>query len=164
RERWRCDWSGRAAGVGESRLRPAAATDDRRLVVAAAAEAAAAAIATAARGALPRLAHVERPTLEFAAIQRVDRLLCLGCGTHLDEPEAARATGGPIGDDGGGFAVADLGEQRLEVRARRIEREVTDEDLLAHASLLALSRAAENFVAVALANTVRRTDKRTSAA
>src|SRR6185369_13443285 len=100
---------------------PHRATD--RLVVAATAEATAAAIATAAaaRRALLRLAHVQRPTLEFAAVERADRLLGIRRRTHLDEAEAARPPSVAIGDNRCGLTRPHLGEQRFEIRVRGIK-------------------------------------------
>src|SRR3989442_12354179 len=49
-----------------------------RLVVAAPAETTAPAVAAAAGRAFFRLAHVQRPALQLAAVQRADRLLGLG--------------------------------------------------------------------------------------
>jgi hypothetical protein len=71
-------------------------------LVALATAAAAATAATAAattRGALARLTDGERTTPERLAVERVDRRLRLRVGRHLDEGEAARPPGLPIGHD-----------------------------------------------------------------
>src|SRR5439155_913125 len=90
---------------------------------------------------------------------------------HLDEAEAARPSGVTVGDDRGGRARPHLREERLKVRARRVEGEVPHEYLLAHRlTLLAPHRAVSNFVAVAEREpnavgtdaTDSRTNKRTS--
>src|SRR5579875_509621 len=86
----------------------------------------------------PRLAHVDLAAGEVPAVQRRDRLVRLARRAHLDEAEAARAPRVAVRDDGGGFARPVLREERLEVRASGVERQVSDEDLLAHGILLPL--------------------------
>src|SRR5881397_2296895 len=63
---------------------------------AAATAAGAAAIAAAAAGGL-RLLDQDRPAVEVRAVQAADGLLGLLGGRHLDEPEATRPAGFPIG-------------------------------------------------------------------
>jgi len=103
-------------------------------VVVAAVDSAAAAVAAAdmVAGAAAGLAHVELPTLQLAAVQLGDGLLRLAGRTHLDEPEAARPARRAIGDDGRGLAGPGFGEQRLQILARRVERQIANEQLLAH--------------------------------
>src|SRR5581483_4972421 len=124
-------------------LRPHAAD-----LVLAAGAVAPARVATTARRPLLRLADVQGPALELATVELADRLLRLGGGAHLDEPEAARAARVAVRDDIGRLAFPGLGEQRRQVRARRVERTVTDEDPLAHASLPALRGPAVDAVSL----------------
>src|SRR5262249_4005001 len=109
-----------------------------------------AAASTTARP-LAGLADVQLPALELAAVQLGDRALGLLLGAHLDEPEAARPARAAIRDHGGPLARPGLGEERLEVRTRRIERQVPDEQLLAHLLPPAPRRGAPVSVAVAWA-------------
>src|SRR5437016_964578 len=54
------------------------------------------------------------------------------CGCHLDEPEAARATGVTIGHDGSRFDLAGGREHLSKPLCRCGERETTDEEFLRH--------------------------------
>src|SRR5437867_10854610 len=107
---------------------------------ASAAEAAAwasAAAATRAARALARLAHVQLAALQLVAVQLGDRPLGLARRAHLDEAEATRPSGGAVGDHRRRLAGPRLREERLEVRACRVEGKVAHEQLLAHVSLRA---------------------------
>src|SRR5579885_451338 len=84
----------------------------------------------------PRLAHVDLATGEVPAVQRRDRLVGLARRGHLDEAEAARATRVAVRDDRRRFARPVFREERFEVRTGGVEREVSDEELLAHGILL----------------------------
>src|SRR5581483_5165106 len=78
-----------------------------------AAETATATAATAAKAALsarPRLVDVDRPTVELGAVEALDGLVA-GVRVHLDEGEAARATGLTIRDDGSRLDRANLRKQ-----------------------------------------------------
>src|SRR2546426_7340332 len=92
------------------------------------------ATASAAR-ALARLADVQLAALQLVAVQLSDRPLGLARRAHLDEAEAARPSGGAVGDHRGGLAGPGLREECLEVRARRGEGQIGHEQLLAHVSL-----------------------------
>src|SRR5215470_18495002 len=46
-----------------------------------------------------RYAHFQRATLEFAPVELLDRILCLGVGAHLHEAEPARLAAELVGDD-----------------------------------------------------------------
>src|SRR5262249_38677265 len=82
--------------------------------------------------ALSGLAHIELPALHVAPVQRRDGLLGLVVRAHLDEPEAARASRVPVGDDRRGLTGPHLGKQRLQVRARRVKGQIPYEQLLPH--------------------------------
>src|SRR5207253_2654753 len=90
--------------------------------------------------ALARLADVQLAALQLVAVQLGDRPLGLARRAHLDEAEAARPSGGAIGDHGGRLAGPGLREERLEIRTRRVEGKIAHEQLLAHVSLLASGR------------------------
>src|SRR5207249_1259879 len=68
----------------------------------------AAAAAGPARRPLASLAHGERPATERLAVEGADRRLGLGIGGQLDEGEAARPAGLPVGDDLHLFDLAPL--------------------------------------------------------
>jgi hypothetical protein len=74
------------------------------LFLPAAAATAAAAVPTAAAAAAaiflrPGFVHVQRPAIEFPAIQARNGSISLGCHTHLHESKAPGAPGVPVGDD-----------------------------------------------------------------
>src|SRR5207247_8770729 len=102
------------------------------------APAVAAAPATAATSAwcpLPRLAHCERTPAERLPVQRLDRGPCLFVGRHLDEGEAARPTGLPIGHDLDLLHLAAvLREERPELLFFDLIREVADVQSLSHSN------------------------------
>src|SRR5581483_5780935 len=83
-----------------------------------------------------RLADVDLAAANVAAVQRRDGLVGLARRAHLDEAETARAARLTVRDDRCRLARPVLREERLEVRAGGVEREVSDEDLLAHGLLL----------------------------
>src|SRR5438309_6040637 len=126
-----------ASPISRSRTRrrsvPAAAAAAAE--AAAWASAAATPAASAAARALARLADVQLAALQLVAVQLGDRPLGLARRAHLDEAEAARPSGGAVGDHRGGLAGPGLREERLEVRARRVEGKIAHEQLLAHVSL-----------------------------
>src|SRR5437867_3720713 len=95
-------WHGVRTSPPRGRRRRVASPIGEVLAGLAAAIAAASATASAtasARRPLARLAHGERATAERLSVQRLDRGPCLLVGRHLDEREAARPTGLPIGHD-----------------------------------------------------------------
>src|SRR5213083_1497192 len=104
------------------------------------ARAPAASATPAAARALARLADVQLAALQLVAVQLGDRPLSLARRAHLDEAEAARPSGGAIGDHGGRLAGPGLREERLEIRTRRVEGKIAHEQLLPHVSLLASGR------------------------
>src|SRR5437879_7193915 len=108
----------------------------------------AAAVATPAARTLVRLADVQGPPLQLAPVQVGDRLLRLSRGAHLDETEAPRPSGRAIRDDGRRLARSGLAEEGLEVRARGVEGKISDDQLLAHCTLLPPAGRLD-FVAVA---------------
>src|SRR5439155_1660037 len=123
---------------------PISRSRTRRRSVPAAAAAAAEAAAWASAAATPaastaralaRLADVQLAALQLVAVQLGDRPLGLARRAHLDEAEAARPSGGAVGDHRGGLAGPGLREECLEVRARRVEGQIAHEQLLAPVSL-----------------------------
>src|SRR5947209_635708 len=64
---------------------------------------------------LASLAHGERPAPELLAVEGADRRLGLGIGGQLDEGEAARPPGLPVGDD---LHLLDLAPLLLEEGAQ----------------------------------------------
>src|SRR5439155_1222016 len=79
------------------------------------AHAAAAAPTAPAGRPLASLAHGERPAPERLAVEGADRRLGLGIGGQLDEGEAARPPGLPVGDD---LHLLDLAPLLLEEGAQ----------------------------------------------
>src|SRR5207253_10166250 len=75
------------------------------------------ATATAAALLLARLADVDLPATDVAAVQLRDGPACFARRAHLDEAEAARTARLTIGHDRGRLARPHLGEQRLELGA-----------------------------------------------
>src|SRR5207247_9900343 len=106
--------------------------------VAAASREPAAATGLSAASALARLrlADVDLPAGDVAAVQTRDGLAGLARRAHLDEAEATRATGIAVRDHGRRLTRPHFGEQSLEVRARGVKGSVPDEYLLAHSLLL----------------------------
>src|SRR5262245_41351590 len=45
--------------------------------------------------------HLQRAALEFAPVELLDRILCVGVGAHLHKAEPARLAAELVGDDGG---------------------------------------------------------------
>src|SRR5262249_20951373 len=133
------------------RRQPLAYGEPSRLGGASAPPAARAAVASppTTTGPLVRFADVQGPSLQLAPVQVGDGLLCLGWGAHLHEAEAPRASGRAIGDDRRRLAGSYLAEERLEVRARGREGKISDEQLLAHSTLLPPPGGRLDFVAVA---------------
>src|SRR5262245_6597999 len=103
--------------------------------VAAATTTTAAAGATPTRRPLARLAHRERTAAERLPVQRRDRRLSLIVGRHLDEREAARPAGFPVGDD---LDLLDLAavllEERAKLRFLGLVGEVSNIQSLSHSS------------------------------
>src|SRR5207247_1147452 len=85
--------------------------------------------------------HRERTAPERLAVQRRDRGLRLVVGRHLDEREAARPTGLPVGDD---LHLLDLAAVLLEEGAQllllALVGEVANIQSLSHASSRARRR------------------------
>src|SRR5439155_5140636 len=69
-----------------------------------------------------RLADVDLPAADVAAVQTRDGLAGLARRAHLDEAEAARAAGVAVGDHGCRLTRPHFREQSLEVRAGGVER------------------------------------------
>src|SRR5262247_1936957 len=91
--------------------------------------------ATPTRRPLARLAHGERTATERLPVQRRDRRLSLVVGRHLDEREAARPAGFPVGDD---LDLLDLAavllEERAKLRFLGLVGEVSNVQSLSHSS------------------------------
>src|SRR3970040_1807205 len=85
----------------------------------------------------PLALGLRRLDLDLAAVQLTPvelghGLLRLLARRHLHEPEALRAPGHLIGDDGGRGHRSGLGEEPLETVVRGAEAESADEELLGH--------------------------------
>src|SRR5262245_35369896 len=123
-----------------ARLAPAAPAAATALVAvpAAAAAAVAAAPAEAARslGARTRLVDRQIAAAERIVVKLVDRLLRVFVRRHLDEREPARAAGGHIAHHLDRVDGAGRGEELLQLRLPRRERQVTDVEFPSHLTLL----------------------------
>jgi len=85
--------------------------------------------------ALASLAHGERPAPELRAVEGADRRLGLGIGGELDEGEAARPPGLPVGDDLHLFDLAPLLlEQGAQLRLVALVGQVAYVQSLSHSS------------------------------
>src|SRR5207244_1488967 len=97
-----------ASPISRSRTRrrsvPAAATAAAEAAAWAPAATTTPAASAAAARALTRLADVQLAALQLVAVQLGDRPLGLARRAHLDEAEAARPSGGAVGDHRGGLA------------------------------------------------------------
>src|SRR5437667_273657 len=84
---------------------------------------------------LASLAHGERPAPELLAVEGADRRLGLGIGGELDEGEAARPPGLPVGDDLHLFDLAPLLlEQGAQLRLVALVGQVAYVQSLSHSS------------------------------
>src|SRR5439155_3841031 len=84
---------------------------------------------------LASLAHGERPAPELLAVEGADRGLGLGIGGELDEGEAARPPGLPVGDDLHLFDLAPLLlEQGAQLRLVALVGQVAYVQSLSHSS------------------------------
>src|SRR5207253_10672025 len=84
---------------------------------------------------LASLAHGERPAPERLAVEGADRRLGLGIGGQLDEGEAARPPGLPVGDDLHLFDLAPLLlEQGAQLRLVALVGQVAYVQSLSHSS------------------------------
>src|SRR5206468_2497677 len=84
---------------------------------------------------LASLAHGERPAPELRAVEGADRRLGLGIGGELDEGEAARPPGLPVGDDLHLFDLAPLLlEQGAQLRLVALVGQVAYVQSLSHSS------------------------------
>src|SRR5258705_466887 len=91
--------------------------------------------APAAGRPLASLAHGERPAPELRAVEGADRRLGLGIGGELDEGEAARPPGLPVGDDLHLFDLAPiLLEQGAQLRLVALVGQVAYVQSLSHSS------------------------------
>src|SRR5690606_22478392 len=79
----------------------------------------------------PRLVDGQRAAVEIGAVHRLDRLV--GAVGHFHEPEPARPAGLPIGHDARRGDGSVLRERLTETIDGRLERQVADVQLLAHA-------------------------------
>src|SRR6185369_706472 len=126
-----------SARRGDTRPITGRASNGWRLVALATAATTAAATATApataAWGALARLTDGQRATTERLAVERVHCRLRLGIGCHLDECEAARPPGLPIGHDLHFLHLpAVLLEEGSQLRLLALVREVPYVQSLSH--------------------------------
>ena len=113
------------------------------LLAAAAATAAAAAEATAAATAArpttaaadtlrtrTRHVHVQRPAVHLAAVEGRDGVLALLIIVHLDERKTTRTPSVPIRHDADAAHRAECLERRPQVGFRRLERQVSNKNIL----------------------------------
>ncbi len=92
-----------------------------------------AAAAAAATLTLARLIDLERTTVDFRAIHRLDRCLSFSIGGHLDESETARTTGFAIHHDVNiRYLAAVLFERRAQLIRTGGVRQITDVQTLSH--------------------------------
>src|SRR5262245_20199458 len=94
--------------------------------------------AAIARAAGRGLLHPQLPAVYVLAVELRDRLIGFFRRSHLDEAEAARATGFTIGHDCSRFDLAGCCEHFAEPFRRCGERETADEQFLRHGELLLL--------------------------
>src|SRR5688572_2728495 len=101
-----------------------------------AAVAAASAVTAAAPTTFPRLGfvHFQATTLHLVVVELSDRSLCRVRVGHLDEAEAARLAGKPVGDDVRRNHLPSLRKQIAELLRGDAEREISDIQLGTHLS------------------------------
>src|SRR5207245_7297037 len=88
----------------------------------------AAAPALTARARRLRALDLNGPAVHRRAVELADRLLGVFRGRHLDEPEAARATGVAVGHDGRRLHAADRGADLPEPVVGGREGQAADEE------------------------------------
>jgi hypothetical protein len=124
--------SAAAASTTPTAAAPSAAATTATTAPSVPAAASPSAATTGARRALFGFVDAERAPVEWAAVHRLDRVLCLLLGPHRHEAEASRLPRHAVCHDMYIGDLTDLRERRTHRLDRRIERQIANVKTRSH--------------------------------